>query len=405
MTNEEFIAAHRTDDVRTLALRGAPPGVDLTWCATQIEGWQLARRKLPSWAGTAGLHYPPRLSMEQCSSQDTALYKRSVVERLLPEAERTRLTDLTGGLGVDFWALAPLFREAVYVEKQPRLCQLARHNLPLLGLPRARIVNDDAPSPALWATPATTLFLDPARRDGAGRKTVAIPDCTPNLLDLQPHWQTCRMVVVKLSPMLDIAGALRLLRHVSQVHVVSVRGECRELLLVVQPGSGGDPLRQCASIDGQGNTCLYTCRADVRAQSQPATAPPHLPAGCMLFEPGPSLLKGDCQDAFACQHGMLKLHPMSHLFVAPQGPENDGATAGHGRWFVVDEQLDFGKASLRRVARLGKANLTLRNFPGTVDALRRRLRLTEGGDHYLFATTMSDGSHALLCTTKKRTNP
>ena len=134
MTNEEYIAEHREDDVRSLALKRAPEGVDMRWCLQQIEGWQLARRKLPRWAATEGLWYPVRLSMEQCSSEATAQYKRQVVERLLSEDQRKSMVDLTGGLGVDFSFLAPLFQEATYVEIVPELRQLAQHNMPLLGI-------------------------------------------------------------------------------------------------------------------------------------------------------------------------------------------------------------------------------------------------------------------------------
>ena len=132
MTNEEYIAKYREEDVRRLALKRAPEGVDLKWCLQQIEGWQLARHKLPRWAATEGLWYPARLSMEQCSSEQTADYKRQVVERLLPEGERQRMVDLTGGLGVDFAAMAPLFDEAVYVEILPELRRLAEHNMAMV---------------------------------------------------------------------------------------------------------------------------------------------------------------------------------------------------------------------------------------------------------------------------------
>lgn len=426
MTNEEFIALHREDDVRSLMLGKAPDEVDLAWCAQQIEGWQTARRKLPHWAATPGLHYPPRLSMEQCSSTETAQYKRALLSRLLPDG-RTRLVDLTGGLAVDFSTLAPLFRHAVYVEMQPHLCDLARHNLPLLNLPDALIWNTAEPDPAQWATPGTVVFLDPARRDETGRKTVAIEDCTPNVLRLQPLWAPCRMVVIKLSPMLDIAGALRQLSGVREVHVVSLRGECRELLLVIEPGYPGQPTFHCASLhataippSGQPSDKTevffptFTCAADKRQQKEMNLAPPVLAPGTLLFEPGAALLKADCQDAFAASIAgktagspdacLKKLHPMSNLFAYNGDETADfvAAMAPHGRVFVLQEQLDFGKRSRKRIKELRRANLTLRNFPGTAQELRRRLGIIDGGDVFLFATTLSDQSHALLRCSKWR---
>ncbi len=399
--NDDFIRIHRTHDVRTLMLKGAPSGVDLLWCARQIEGWQLAKRKLPRWAETEGLWYPPRLSMEQCSSNETAQYKRLLLEKALLPHERTHFVDLTGGLAVDFSAISSMFQRSTYVEMQPHLCELARHNLPLLGLPDAEVMNTSAPPVELWAHEGCTLFLDPARRDGAGRKTVALEDCTPNVLELQPLWQPCRMVVIKLSPMLDIADALRRVENVSRVHVVSLRGECRELLLVVEPRFEGQPTFHCVSLayaDAQLSVHDATFTAMQRSRRDMAIAPPALPTGSLLFEPGPSLLKADCQDAFAQQHGLRKLHPMSNLFIGSEQQTND--LQEHGRAFRLEEQMDFGKQSIKAVKQLRQANLTLRNFPGTVDALRRQLKLSDGGHIYLFATTLSNQSHALLRCSK-----
>lgn len=247
MTNEDYILAHRSDDVRRLALTKAPDGIDHRWCLQQIEGWQLAQRKLPQWEQTEGLWYPPRLSMEQCSSEDTALYKREVIERLIPETERTAMTDLTGGLGVDFSYLAPLFREATYVEILPELRKLAEHNLPLLGLPNATISEPDNSS--FCTLHSSFLFIDPARRDTAGRKTVDIEDCTPNLLELQDQLlANAQWVMVKLSPMLDISQALRKLKDVSEIHVVSLHGECKELLFVLSHDVPQSPTIHCVNL-------------------------------------------------------------------------------------------------------------------------------------------------------------
>ncbi len=399
MTNEEFIQQHQSDDVRDLVLRSVPQGVDIQWCAQQIEGYQTAQRKLPHWAATPGLHYPPRLSMEQCSSWDTALYKRTLIQQLIPPAQRHHLVDLTGGLAVDFSALAPLFHQATYIERLPHLCELAKHNLPLLGLPQAEVQNTDSPDPALWQRTDVTLFLDPARRDGAGRKTVALEDCTPNILELQPHWQSVPYIIVKLSPMLDIAATLRLVHGVSQVHAVSVKGECKELLLVVQPKFEGQPTIHAANILYDAQHVTFSAPAHQRNVADLPLASAVLPVGSLLFEPSASLLKAQLQDAFAVQHGLHKLHPMSNLFVTGNGDAE--ALRPHGRIFTLQQQLDFSKAALRQLKKLRQANLTVRNFPGTVEALRRRLHLNDGGQHYLFATTLSDGSHALLLCQKQ----
>ena len=202
--NESFISLHRSDDVRHLALEPVPEEVDIKYCLQQIEGWQTAQKKLPLWANTEGIIFPKRLSMEQCSSQQTASYKRSVVERLFPDAEaRTAMADLTGGFGVDFSFIAPLFMEAVYVEEQPALCELARHNLPLFGLRQAKVFTpDSAPAKDDYAF----IYLDPSRRNENGKKIVALEECSPNIVMLQEKLlQQAEKIMVKLSPMLDIS--------------------------------------------------------------------------------------------------------------------------------------------------------------------------------------------------------
>ncbi|MCQ2197110.1 MAG: hypothetical protein MJZ60_06290 [Bacteroidaceae bacterium] len=420
MTNEEYIDKHRTDNVRALALKKAPEGIDALWCLQQIEGWQQARRKLPRWAATEGVWFPPRISMEQCSSEATALYKQRVVERLLSEAERDLLADFTGGFGIDFSYMASSFRKAVYVEMQPHLCDIARHNFDLLGMHHAVVVNDRSPIDlALYAAEAcsshTLVYLDPARRDDVGRKVVALEDCTPNVVTLQDELRRCaRFVVLKLSPMLDITQAVRQLRNVSQVHVVSVQGECKEVLLVIDNGERSEGVtyhcadlrldahdvsgeNECFSVLGNdvsgGNECFSVLENDERVV-------PDIWTGQFeahyLYEPNASVLKAGVQD-YLCQHlGVAKLHAMSNLFVSEQYVEGFP-----GRAFRIEQIGDFSKAGLKQMlSGIIKANLTVRNFPATVAELRKRLKLKEGGDVYLFATTMHDGKHAIIRTRK-----
>jgi len=391
MTDNEYIKVHQHDDVRQLALQRSPEDIDLKWCLTQIEGYQIAERKLPLWAKTDGIWYPPRLSMEQCSSQHTATYKRQIAERLIPADEREAMTDLTGGLGVDFSYLAPLFRHSTYVEQQPHLVDLAKHNLPLLGLSRTEIANSKEFN---LSQRQTLIYVDPSRRDKAGRKTVVLEDCSPNLLELQELWaKQTRYVMVKLSPMLDIAQALRQLHGVTEVHTVSVEGECKELLLVIEPGTTTEPRFFCIDLP---NEHVFTCSMSQRNVVPQYGEPSQ---GCLLFEPNTSLLKAACQDAYALQHGLKKLHPQSNLYVAPYPSSGNYPLAG--RSFRLDSWSDFSKSGLRSLlADVKQANLSIRNFPSSVAELRKRLRLLEGGNTYLFATTLTDGRHALLRCSK-----
>lgn len=400
ISNEEYIEQNRDMDVRQLAFQKMPEGVDAKWVLRQIEGYQLALKKLPQWAEVAGLHYPPRLSMEQCSSEATAQYKSTLAKRL--SSRCGVLADLTGGFGVDFSYMARPFSKAIYVERQGELCEAARHNFPLLGLTQAEVIactaeefldTIDVIDPDNKLCDIT--FLDPARRDDAGKKTIAISDCTPDLLQLQTKLLSfSRFVIVKLSPMLDITMALRTLHHVSEVHVVSVKGECKELLFVITDKATGRPDYHCVNL-GSGESDLILGLAEIEKARNMSIASVPQP-GQYLFEPNASIMKAAMQDAFAASYGLQKLHPMSNLFLGTAPIASVPA-----RQFIITGISNFSKASLKAFLKdIPQANLTIRNFPSTVADLRKRLKIKEGGSVYLFATTLSDGSHILISASK-----
>jgi 16S rRNA G966 N2-methylase RsmD len=323
--------------------------------------------------------------LEQCSSEQTALYKQQLVERLLPE-ERKNMVDLTGGFGIDFSFMAKLFAEANYVERDERLCEIAHHNFPLLGLTKAKIHHSSSEEYIDEMDDFDLIYLDPSRRDAIGRKMVALRDCSPDIEALQDKLLShAPLVVVKLSPMLDIQDAIRRLPNVSEVHVVSVDGECKEVLVVLSREKEKERVTcHCINIARKTQTFITDTK-----KVEPIIAP------CperYLYEPNASILKAGVQDALCKAYNIKKLHPFSHLFTSSHFIEDLP-----GRTFVIEDYCGFGKKDLKRLLEgLSQGNLTIRNFPSTVAELRKRLKLREGGDHYLFATTLNDGSHALL---------
>lgn len=402
MTNEKDYR-HIPADQLALKLAGRTD-IDVPHLIRQVEGWQRLRLKVPSWAAVDGLEYPPRLSLEQCSGEEAARYKADVVSRLLqmlPPTGHTRtMTDLTGGLGVDFAALAPLFDRAVYVERQEELCRLARHNFPLLRLGAGvEVVCAEATDYLRTMQPVDLLFLDPARRDSAGRKTVSIQDCQPDLTVLMPQLRTlAHLIVVKLSPMLDIAGALRTLgESIAEVHVVSRSGECKDLLLVITGNKINS--QKLATPDGTRFVACDDGRTFTFTQSEEQAACPSLATevGAWLYEPAAALLKAGAFKLIAKRYSLSKLHPNSHLYTA-----KTPCSSFIGRSFQVKGVYSFAKADVRALRELtgGRANLTVRNFPMTVAALRKKLKLADGGDTYVFATTLADGHHALIACSK-----
>ena len=378
-----FIEENARADVRSLALQAKKhPQVDMAMAVVQIAGRQIAEAKVPSWYRTEGLLYPKHLSMEQCSSEVTALYKASLVEG-------ETFADLTGGFGIDCSFLSRRFKKADYVERQAELCELAKHNFPLLGL-NIEVHNEDGVEYLKRMQPVDCLFLDPARRDGHGGKTVAISDCEPDVSVLEDLLvEKAKTVMVKLSPMLDLSLALKTLKNVREVHVVSVNNECKELLLILQKQSiSSEVFIHCEHIVNDLHQHFVFTQEQERISDCPLTSQ----VEAYLYEPNASILKAGAYRSLTQSYEVKKLHPSSHLYVSSHLIEDFP-----GRRFQVEAVSGFGKKELKTFLQgMEKANLTIRNFPSSVADLRKRLKLKEGGEDYIFATTLADESKVLI---------
>ena len=487
----DFIRQHQNDDVRQLAFLGSKyPEVDMPFALDQIRGRKMARVKLPRWASIDGIIYPPHISMEQCSSEQTALYKAELAARLLglPDSssengqekemesenaknlhlseicefagkgavdsefakneatckkqqiltesaenvneikeephkgdfsEETGFVDLTGGFGVDFSYIASrLGVKSMYVERQAHLCEVAKENFGRLGLKNAIVKNGDgievlhsfaskkeaAASDSLGITEDQSqsllktnlglklIFIDPARRDDAGNKVVSLKDCTPDVTLLQEEMLSkADYVIIKLSPMLDWHRAVSELNCVQEVHVISVNNECKELLLVLSARNMGNLRIYCVN-DAQSFVCE---ESDMEASSV-KIAPSTLEEMQYLYEPNASLMKAGCFGVLSERYDARMLSKNSHLFVS-QAP----IEAFPGRSFRIIAISSFNKKELKRhLSGITKANIATRNFPLSVAELRKRLKLKDGGETYIFATTLSDESHVLMITEK-----
>ena len=401
MTTAEFIREYRERDIRQLALQANRfPDVDMPYALDQIQGWQIARRKLPKWAACDGVIFPPHLSMEQCSSEPTAQYKLNLA---MEWAERvghaSSMTDLTGGFGVDFSFTSCAFAAATYVERNEQLCHIVEHNLPLLGLNNATVVCADAVEYLSTVEPQTMLFLDPARRDEHGAKTVMLADCTPDVVQLLPKLlEKSRFTMLKLSPMLDWHKAVDDLQGtVREVHIVSVGGECKELLLVLSTVVESELKVYCADLSTASDTSslfVYT----------PGSSAPVVNSKLktqnskFVHEPNASIMKAGCFDELAAAYGVSPVSRNSHLFLSDEPIEDFP-----GRSFVVERVTTMNKGELRKaLVGIEKANVATRNFPLTVAELRKRLKIKDGGDVYIFATTTAEGEHLLLISRKYR---
>lgn len=401
----DFIRRHLTDDVSSLALRRqGTEGVDMSVALTQIAGWQRARTKLPRLAALDGIVYPPHLSLEQCSGEAAAVYKRRFV---VPGGT---MADLTGGFGIDFSYMAQGARQAVYVERQQHLCDIARHNLPLLGLPDAVVVCCEAEDFIAKAeadgTAFDLIYIDPARRDTHGRKTYAIEDCTPDVARLMPRLLSLApRVVVKLSPMLDHTAALRSLGSVSEVHILSVKNECKETLIVVERAAS-QPTLFCIN-DGTVFTtaALPLAAAPVAgAALLPRLAVCDAATPVRLFVPNASVMKAGCFGAMCGRFGLAALDRDTRLFVEKENENNNGNKGENcdktddfdsfpGKIYNICCATSFNRRELKAaLAGIGRATVSTRNFPLSPDEVRRKLRpvvtLRDGGTTHLFATTV-----------------
>ena len=411
---QDFIRQHQDEDVRQLAFLGSKnPEVDMPFALDQIRGRKMARAKLPLWANIDGIIYPPHISMEQCSSESTALYKAELAARLfgLPvssSSEEIGFVDLTGGFGVDFSYIASrLGMSSMYVERQAHLCEAAKENFERLGLKNAIVKNEDGIEVLHSLKELKLIFIDPARRDDAGNKVVSLKDCTPDVTVLQEEMLLkADYVIIKLSPMLDWHRAISELSHVREVHIISVNNECKELLLVLSARNMGE--MEASSADGEvkhaGNLRIY-CINDAQSfvcdeldmeASQVKIAPSTLEEMQYLYEPNASLMKAGCFGVLSERYDARMLSKNSHLFVS-----REPIAAFPGRSFRIIAVSSFNKKELKHhLAGITKANIATRNFPFSVAELRKRLKLKDGGEIYIFATTLSDESHVLVITEK-----
>ena len=398
----QFIREHRMDDVRRLALSGGKSAeVDMSFALQQIAGWQTARRKLPSWAAIDGIIYPPHLNMEQCSSEQTARYKGSLTPDPSP-SEKGTFVDLTGGFGIDFYWMSQKFGKRTYVERNADLCDIARHNFQQLGL-EAEVVCAEAEDFLKEMPPVDALFLDPARRDQHGSRTYGIEDCTPNVFELLPLLkEKADRIILKLSPMLDWRKAVSDLGGVCEVHIVSVDNECKELLLVISSKLSGGLRLACVNNDTSfefvpiGETAGSNGGNHRFPSLEPMVSFVGTNGFLYLFEPNTSIMKAGCFGEVAETFGVNPLSANSHLFIADHDVEDFP-----GRRFHIEAVTSMNKQELKHaLAGIDKANIAVRNFPMTAEQLRKKLKLKDGGDVFIFGTTLSDGSHQLFICRK-----
>lgn len=382
---KNFIIDHAEDDPAKLALRASLfPGIDMAFCVRQIASRQRAKNKIPTFFTNPEVHYPSHLSIEQSSSEITARHKASLVSG-------QRLVDLTGGFGVDFYFMAKKFDESIYVERQSELCELAGINFKVLGLQHFSIIHADTMDYIKQMPSVDVVFVDPHRRSKEGKKTVLIEDCEPNLTQLVPVLlKKSRIVLAKLSPMLDIHKAVRDLSATVQIDIVAVDNECKEILLLMKSGSLVLPVLNCYNYLKNGSVQTFH-RAVL--SDEPAAMLTDKPLA-YLYEPNAAIMKSGAVNAVAQQFNIYKFHPNTHLYTS-----NELHPDFPGRMFKITEYLPLSKKTINYINHnYSKANVSVRNFVMTAEEFKKKAKIKDGGDCFIFCfTTIDDKSLITIC--------
>lgn len=406
LQTKEYIQNNRKTDVRKLALGKRPEGVDMQYALTQISGWQAACQKVPLWAENPDIEYPVHLSLEQCTSQYIAEYKANMVSNMLPDG--FSMIDLTGGMGVDCYFISKNAGKVIYNDMNPDLCEIARNNFAVLGRDNVLISNKSAEKLLQetlqssnqylgFSKPIDLIYLDPARRGDTGKKLVSISDCQPDVVAMQDSLlSAAQYIMVKFSPMLDISKALSELRNVCQITVISLAGECKELVVLMSRESTPQVTIEAVNIDKNGvaGSILRGTKESDALLPLAIAEPEEIHPGMILYEPFAAHMKSGLYRTLSVQTGTKQVHVQTHLFISSE-PIPDFP----GRSFVIKNVIPFSGKSASELTKC-KANVACRNFPMTPEELKKRFKITDGGDRYLFATTISPSTKAILDTEK-----
>lgn len=381
--NKRFIEENQDRDVEKIAFKSFPAGVDSSFVLNQIKGRQILKNKIPSWYRNQEVICPPPLSLEQASSEATARYKAKLIKA-------DSLVDLTGGFGIDCAFLAPNFQQVTYVEQQAELCRIATHNFQALGLSAIQIVNADSVSFLQKMPSVDVIYMDPARRDKQGRKVSLLEDCSPHILEISGLLlQKSNRLLIKLSPMFDVEAALVALPNTAEVHIVAIDNDCKEVLLLLQKETPLAVKMYCVNLQPNKNDLFFVFdrKEEYSAHSTIAKKPLRY-----LYEPNVAVLKSSAFKLISEKYHVDKLQVNSHLYTS-----ENLVYDFPGRSFEVETVFSLNKQEMKsNLQGIEKANIAVRNFPATVAELRKKTKLKEGGDVYLFATTLSEQKKVMI---------
>jgi hypothetical protein len=377
---QDFIRNY-TEDLTQLALVGSPfQHITVKELIQQIEGRRKIEKKLPAWFAKQGIYYPPKIHLEQTSSEASAKYKASL-------AKGESLADITGGFGIDSYYFSENFKKVDHFDHNGELSEIAAYNFKILGISNISCHVVDGLD-RLKLKKYDTVYADPSRRHDVKGKVFFLRDCEPNIpANLSFLLESCDRLMIKTSPMLDISSGLEELKSVAEIHVVAVDNEVKELLWVLQNGFAGNPKIFAVNLLHSGPEA-FSFVYGVTPQTS-YSAPKHY-----LYEPNAAIMKSGAFDLVGNVFRVEKLHKHTHLYTSSSLVEFPG------RRFIIDKVIPYSKQEMKKKLKVSKANITIRNFPESVSLIRKKWKIEDGGDHFLFFTTLEDDKKVVVVCKK-----
>ena len=371
----KYIADHEDSDIRKIILKHKEIlGIPTAQLLDQISTRRKAKDKLPLYYHTDGVIYPPPENFEQSSSESTAIFKSSVIGGL-PDAGTFTGADLTGGFGVDTYFLSRVLQKMHYVEPKRSLFDLAAHNHRLLGAANIEYHNTTAEQFIAHAGSFDLIYVDPSRRTESKKKIFSLEESQPPILSLADTiFSKTRLLMVKASPLFDIQAGIRKIPFVSEVYIVAVNNECKEILFVSEKGCAKVPRIKAVDINPSGTTNIFSFTFEKERDEQIEYSEPRR----YLFEPNASILKAGAFKTVGNRHHLQKIHSSTHLYT---GDQDVGEFPG--RKFLIEAFVRPEPAELKKFFPEGKANVTTRNYPLSPEALKKKMRLQDGGEKFL----------------------
>ena len=378
---QDFINQNISANITQLALQKNPfPETNWTLILQQIAAKQKAITKLPSWFKTPNIYYPSKVSVEQTSSEKTARYKSDLISG-------KNLIDLSGGFGVDDFYFAQRFEQVIHCEIEATLSEIVQHNFKQMGVSNIECISGDSEVTLTNLNKSFDwLYIDPSRRNEAKGKVFMLKDCLPNVPEkLDFYYRFTSNLMIKTAPILDITAGLSELQNVKAIHIVALENEVKELLWIIEKDWIGNPKITTINLTKEKTeTFSFEWNSVAVAEySEPKT---------YLYEPNAAIMKSGGFDWISAQFKLKKLHPHSHLYTS------DTLIEFPGRVFAIDQTVPYNKTEMKLLGNQ-KANITIRNFPDTVENIRKKWKINDGGNCYSFFTTdVNNHKIVLLCS-------